>query len=240
MQVKKKNPKGNDGEAPAANHKSPQPPPEFAVKDCPLLTMTTGRYAQSLPELNTNLREVHQSCLYFHFWGNRLMPRFERPDFQNDIAVWTRNALHDHLLSEKLGIINPTRFPDLEAMRREVVDIIEERLEETETTPGAQRGQEFFFIRSQTVVFDTRLRIREPQGLCDIVSQMSVGSIYYHFIDARRRLPESMDDFSFWLMGCRGEYNELIHDLKNLDPYFVSLVELRERVADVIYRFFRR
>jgi hypothetical protein len=215
-----------------------QPPHDFAVKDCSLLTMTTGRYAQNLREMSDHLQEVHRGCVYHIFWANRLLPRMERPDFQNDIAVWTRNALHDHPLSERLGIINPTRFSDLEALRREVIDIIEERLEERETVPWAQRGQEFFFRRSQTVVFDTRLRIGEPKQLCDIIPQMPIGSIYYHFIDARRRDPQSMDDFSSWLKGFGDEYNELIHNFANLDPYFVSLTELRERVADVITRFF--
>src|SRR3990172_7593448 len=174
MQEKENKPGRNKGNSLTADQQPPQPHPVFAVKDCSLLTMTTGRYAQDLRGLSSHLRDIHRGCIYHHFWSNRLLPRFERPDFQNDIAVWTRNALHDHPLSEKLGIINPTRFPDLEALRREVIDIIEERLEETETTPWAQRGQEFFFIRSQTVVFDTRLRVREPQELCNIVPQMSV------------------------------------------------------------------
>lgn len=220
-------------------NEAPLPPAhDFAVKDCSLLTMTTGRYAQNLRELNAHLREVHRGSIYHHFWSNRLWPRLERPDFQNDIAVWTRNTLHDHPLSERLGIINPTRFSDLEALRQEVIDIIEERLEESEAMPWVQSGQEFFFLRSQTVIFDTRLRLREPHQLCDVVPQMSVGSIYYHFIDARRRLPESVDDFSSWLGGFGEEYRELIHSLFNLDPYFVSLRELRERVADVINRYF--
>lgn len=223
---------------PLIREEAPLPPAhDFAVKDCSLLTMTTGRSAQNLRELNAQLREAHLGCIYHIFWGNRLLPRMERPDFQNDVAVWARNALHDHPLSERLGIINPTRFSDLEALRREVVDIIEERLEEREMTPWAQSGREFFFRRSQTVVFDTRLRLHEPKQLCEIIPQMSVGSIYYHFIDARRRLPESVDDFSSWLRGFGDQYGELIHNLSNLDPYFVTLTELRERVADVINKF---
>ena len=229
----------NRGEQSAMGAEAPPPPAqEFAVKDCSLLTMTTGQHAQNLRELDTLLREVHRGCIDHIFWGNRLLPRVERPDFQNDIAVWARNALHDHPLSERLGIINPTRFPDLEALRREVIDIIEERLGEREITPWAQTGREFFFRRAQTVVFDTRLRLREPKQLCDIVPQMSVGSIYYHFIDARRRVPGSVDDFSSWLRGFGDQYVELIHNLVNLDTYFLTLTELRERAADVINRFF--
>ena len=33
----------------------------------------------------------------------------------------------------------------------------------------------------------------------EAVPNMSVGSIFYHFIDARRRSPEMMDDFRTWL-----------------------------------------
>lgn len=238
MPKQSKKPEAREQLSPPGGEAPLPPVHDFAVKDCSLLTVTTGRYAQNLRELVAHLREAHPGCLYHAFWGNRLLPRLERPDFQNDIAMWVRNALHDHPLSERLGIINPTRFPDLEALRREVIDIIEDRLEESETASWVHSGQEFFFLRSQTVVFDTRLSLQDPRQLCNIVPQLSIGSIYYHFIDAQRRLPESVDDFSSWLRGFGDQYSEPIESLANLDPYFVTLTELRERVADVINRYF--
>lgn len=229
---------GDSGKATATEQTKGKLPDDFAIKDCALLSMTTGRHAQDLRELELHLKDVHRGCIYHHFWGNRMRPRFELPEFQNDFAAWARNALHDHPLSERLGIINPSRVSNLEVLRNEVIDVIEERLAEREMAPAAQRGQEFTFIRSQTVVFDTHIRIHDPQQLCAIIPNMSLGSVYYHIIDARRRIYEGLDDFSSWLRGFGDEYKELIEMFNNLDPYFMSLTELRERVANVCTGYF--
>jgi hypothetical protein len=61
---------------------------------------------------------------------------------------------------------------------------------------------QFHFVRSQMVVFDTDGKIEEPEELVEAVPKMSVGSIFYHFIDARRRSPEMMDDFHTWVRSC--------------------------------------
>jgi hypothetical protein len=69
------------------------------------------------------------------------------------------------------------------------------------------------------------------------VGQFSLGSIFYHFIDARRRPPEGIDDFRAWLAGCGDEAAMLCARLADLDPAFDSLVSLRERIATAFHEF---
>ena len=97
---------------------------------------------------------------------------------------------------------------------------------------------QFHFVRSQMVVFDTRGTIAEPEELVEAVPNMSVGSIFYHFIDARRRSPEMMDDFSTWLRA--GGEDDLCAQVAAVDPYFGSLVELRTQLADLFAKYFFR
>ena len=59
-------------------------------------------------------------------------------------------------------------------------------------------------------------------------------SIFYHFIDAKRRLPDGLDDFSLWLMSFGDKYQELIHQIRNLDPYFFTLPELKKELGDML------
>ena len=73
----------------------------------------------------------------------------------------------------------------------------------------------------------------------DAVPRMSVGSIFYHFIDARRRRPEMMDDFRTWLKSCGADCDDLFSQLAAVDPYFGSLVELRAQLTNVFANFFR-
>lgn len=208
----------------------------FAVKDCTLAAIATGRRAQNLRELRDHLLVVHPGSIYFHFWGGLLKPSFEDPEYNNDFASWARHALNDTKLAERLGVIDPAQFSDMEALRQEVVDQIEQRLDETEFLTWAKRDQQFHFIRSQIVVFDTRIRIKHPRELAPAVPNLTVGSIFYHFIDARWRSENQIDDFRAWLERF-GQCTDVCRQLAAVDPYFVTLVELRARLADVFAEF---
>ena len=100
----------------------------FAVIDCAMLSIAIGASAQNLRELRDRLRSVPTSSLYFHFWGARLRPGFEEPEYNNDFALWARHGLNDRALAEQLSVIKPPGFGDLEALREELVEVVEQRL----------------------------------------------------------------------------------------------------------------
>src|SRR3990172_11951859 len=127
----------------------------FAVIDCAMLSIATGVSAQNLRELRDRLRSLPASSLYFHFWGAHLRPGFEEPEYNNDFALWAKHGLNDLGLAERLSVIDPPSFGDLEALREELVDVVEQRLYEREVVPWAPADQEFHFIRSTLVVLDT-------------------------------------------------------------------------------------
>lgn len=213
-------------------------PGPFEVKDCSLVALATGVKAQNLRELRDGIFRVPPGCLYYHFWGGSLRPRFDDPQFHNDFAGWSHYALHDDTLAERLAVVDPTRFDSLDALRQEVVEIIEERLDEIERPVWVRPDLQFHFIRSQIVVFDTHAIIEKPEDLRDVVPTMSVGSVFYHFIDARRRDPLTKDDFRAWLQGFGEEYDELSRRLASVDPYFQTLRELRGHLSAVFRSYF--
>ena len=209
-------------------------PRPFAIKDCALIALATGRRAQNLRELGMHLHEVSSASIYYHFWGGLLRPRFDDPEYMNDFAAWARHALHDKVLAERLAIIDPTDFQDLEELRRELIDTIEDRIEESEIIPWTKADQQFHFLQSKIVVFDTGIRLDRPEQLVEAIPTLSAGSIFYHLIDARRRDPQSRDDFSLWLRAT-GEANASLADrVQAIDPYFGSLTELRDQLGRVV------
>ena len=209
----------------------------FAVKDCALIAIATGERANDLRELRDRLETTRLGCIYHHFWGGLLRPSFDDPEYQNDFAVWAYHGLHDRFLAERLALVDPTDFDDLEDLRRELIEIIEERLDENELVSWTAAHQQFQFIRSQIVVFDTGIRISEPEELKELIPQLTVGSVFYHFVDARGRTANKNDDFSEWLMGFEGSYNELLEQIASLDPYFKSLTELRSQLGDIFKEY---
>lgn len=210
----------------------------FEVKDCALAALATGKKAQNLKEMRDTIETVHPGSIYYHFWGGLLKPRFDDPEYHNDFASWARHGLHDGILAERLGMIDPTTLPDLEDLRRELIDTIEERLDSNDHIPWAQPDQQFHFITSQIVVFDTRKVIIDPPGLVGAVSSMTPSSIFYHFIDARRRTFGNMDDFSAWLYGFEEKYVDLCNILSTVDPFFFSLTELRNCLTVIFEQYF--
>lgn len=210
----------------------------FSFKDCTLTAIATGKRAQNLRELRDRLTSVDEGCIYYHFWGGRLRPQFDEPEFNNDFAAWSKHSLRDDVVAERLSVIDPTNYPSLEELRGEVIDVIEERLSERELIPWAQKDQQFSFIRSQIVVFNTPSEIHAAEELATMIPQVSTSSIYYHFIDARRRTDDGRDDFSNWLQGLDGDFGDLVARLAEVDPYFVSLSDLRSQLTDVFSTHF--
>ncbi len=208
----------------------------FAVKDCALISIATGVRVQTLRELKDKLSTVHPGSIYYHFWGRLLLPRFEETEYHNDFASWVYQELRDDVLAERLAAVDPLEFSDIDDLRNELIEIIEERLDELEYIPWAK--SEFHFKRAQIVVFDTHHRIHDPKELAQIVPKMTLSSIFYHFIEARRRTPEHIDDFRSWLLGFDGKYKGLCQNLASIDPYFTPLSTLREKLIEVFSNYF--
>jgi hypothetical protein len=209
----------------------------FAIKDCALIAIATGREARTLRELQHQLEEVDASSIYFHFWGGLLRPGFEERQYHNDFAEWVRHELNDSVLAERLAVVDPSEFADLEGLREELVELIGERTDESEVPAWSRSDRQFQFIRSQIVVFDTHVSLAQPGELATTLPRLSTSSVFYHFIDARRRLPDGSDDFRNWLSDLPG-YDDLVVQLADIDPYFVTLAELKSQLAQIFVGYF--
>ena len=211
----------------------------FFVKDCTLAAIATGVKAQTLSEFREKLAAIHSGSIFFHFWRRRLDSTFEVGTFYNDFSHWAHFCLHEDALAEQLELLNPADYNNIEALRTEMLDIIDNTLDNHEIGPWTKQEEQFHFIRSKIVVFSTFLQINRPSDLVKSIPLMSRSSIFYHFIDARRRTVESKDDFSTWLGGFKN-YEELLERLSQIDPYFISLADLQSKLTIEVSRFFER
>ncbi len=205
----------------------------FVLKDCALIAIATGKRAFNLKELRDDLNIVSEDSIYQHFWGSLLEPLFEEREYNNDFAAWARRGLHDDKLAERLAMVDPSEYTNLEQLREELIEIIEERWDENESLPWRLATEPFVFIESQIVVFDTDKRIQQPEELTTLLPNLSTSSIFYHFIDARRRLSDRSDDFRAWLTGFNGKYDDICQQLAALDLYFSTLTELRQQLTQI-------
>ena len=210
----------------------------FYINDCALAAIATGVKARTLSEFRDRLETIHPGSIYFHFWIGRLRPAFEFEEHHNDFSYWIHNSLHDDVLAERIELLDPVVY-SVEELRSMMIEIIEHRLDEHEWIPISRKDQCFHFIRSTIIVFKTNWRLEKPQDLVKILPLLPNSSVFYHFIDARRRTEKGADDFTVWLEGFGPEYAPLIHNYREIDPYFISLNTLQVKMIQATNRFFR-
>lgn len=208
----------------------------FFVKDCALIARMAGiGTAMNLRELEERITIAPDECLFHHVCETVIRPTFDDPEYHNDFAAWAARHLRDRVLAERLAIINPYRMPGgFEELRSNLVDIIEERLSEVSHIPWAPPGHDFQFMRAVTVVFNTGVVLDSPADLLREIPHLSLSSIYYHFVEARRRREDGLDDFSGWLLDFDSGVQPLITALNGVDFYFFSLAELKKNLVDAV------
>lgn len=211
-----------------ATEKSNMP---FEVRDCALITRMAGiDTAINLRELRERVAVCPVECLFHHFCETQIRPTFDDPEFSNDFAVWSARNLRDRVLAERLGVINPYTFESLEELREAVLEIIDDHLSMLPYIPWVPRGEDFRFMAATTVVFNADKFLETPEDLLNELPHLSDSSIYYHFIEARRRTENRTDDFSAWLEGFGKGCEELINALGKIDFYYLPLRVLKETI----------
>lgn len=210
----------------------------FLVKDCTLLIRMSGLSpAFNLRELRDRIACCSPDVIYHHFCETLLAPTFDYPDFRNDFAVWVKRQLEENVLAERLGVIDPYGYPSMERLRTDVLDILDERINEMTFLPSVSPGHEFHFREAVTVVFETGARILYPEDMPESIEKMTKGSIYFHFLEARRRTLGRVDDFSLWLEEFGEPWVPAIMEMRSFDFLFQSLAELKSDLIRVMKPF---
>jgi len=89
-------------------------------------------------------------------------------------------------------------------------------------------------MQAVTVVFDTGKRVTRPDELASAISLMANGSIYFHVLEARRRNPMGVDDFSAWLQGLEGDWERYMKAIREIDVTFHTLVEVKSELVEAV------
>lgn len=213
---------------PAAS-REPEP---FRFHSTMSLTLLTNRRARDLGELVAHLREVPGSVIYYHTHHFLVQHQYLSPEPPNDFAFWVSNALQEDRLGEQLAAIDLMQFRTLRALRDKLIAVIDAFVAGTPALRSAPEGEEFHFREAVTFIFATPHVAHDLAELAAHLEQVALGSLAYHFFDARLRLERGDNDFSEWLNG-RGE-SELAREIARLDPYTYTIDGLRHEVTRLI------
>ncbi len=209
----------------------------FWFHECVVMPMPTGKKAANLRELLEILREVDETVLSYHLWQSRMSIAHPGVEYPNDFAIWAANALQDSRLAEKLSVIDPFSFENMEQVRDTLVDLLEEYLWDLPYVPWARPGFEFYFCEASTVVLRSQIVARTLSEFCSGLARVGPDSIYYHFVDARWRLRSmKTDDFSNWIKASY-DLPELVSAVQGIDVWFYTLEEVRNTIIDLVNQY---
>jgi len=204
----------------------------FRFLGCSEIQEILGKQAEDERTLAELLEEVPLDSVYFHTHSFFLRHRFIERTYPNDFAEWVGEQVRDHILAERLSVVDPFEYPSLEALREELVSLIDDHLSGLTTVPRAGLGIPFYFSRSRILEVPTGLEARTLGEFRAAISEVDVSVIYFHVFESHLRLQREENDFSAWIRsGLR--LPELADRMKALNPYLGSLERLRSSLLNM-------
>jgi hypothetical protein len=205
----------------------------FVFVGCVELREILGQRAEDEKELADLLAQVPSGSVYYHTHGFFLRHRVFASTYTNDFAAWVVGEVRDPILGEKLAMVDPFEFSDLEALREELVSVIDHHLSQLRTVPRIDRGQPFDFLESHVLELPIGLSAATLAEFRDDLAQVDASAIYFHLFEARVRMARQENDFSNWL---RRELHlpDLADRVARINPYVGSLERVRSRLLTLV------
>jgi hypothetical protein len=205
----------------------------FIFVGCWELREMLGRSARDEQQLLEAIEEIPLDSIYYHAHSFFLRHKYIAGPYPNDFATWAAIQVRDRILGEKLGLLDPYDFENLEALRTEIVTIIGEHLSQLQIIPRATYGEPFHFMQSRIIQVPTGLEARTLTEFREILATTDVSVIYYHTFEAMFRLGRRKGDFALWIEEQLG-LPELAGKISRLDPYMTSLETVRHRIIKLV------
>jgi hypothetical protein len=205
----------------------------FSFIGCVELRQALDKHALDERELMDRLEEVPAGSVFYHTHGYFLRHRPLTTAYGNDFARWAAVEVRDQALAERLAVVDPFGFPDLELLREELVTIIHDHLRQLNTVPRAELGGAFHFQQSHIVQVELGPLATNLAEFRDGLAAVDASAIYFHMVEARTRLGRPSGDFAEWLRTSL-ELPALADRIERIDTYMTSLERVRARVLSLV------
>ena len=201
----------------------------FFFTGCWELREMLGRSARDEQQLLEAIEEIPVDSLFYHTHSFFLRHKYIAGPYPNDFATWAATQVHDRVLGEKLGILDPYDFENPEALRTEIVNIIGEHLSQLQSIPRIIYGEPFHFMQSRIIEVSTGLEARTLTEFGEVLAMVDVSVVYFHNFEAILRLGRRKGDFALWI---EEQLNlpELAEKISRIDFYMISLESIRQQI----------
>jgi len=205
----------------------------FEFVACSELIQILGLRADDERELAETLEEVSLDCIHYHTHGHFLRHGFVGAPYPNDFATWAAIQVRDRVLGERLGVVSPLDFATLEELREEILTIIDDHLSHLSIVPRVVFGEPFDFMQSRIVEVPTGATAGTLEEFRAGLATILPSAIYFHTMEAPRRLARPETDFAAWLREGLG-LDRLATAVNRVDPHAGSLERLRTELLRLL------
>ncbi len=200
----------------------------FRFVSCHGLQQMLGLVARDEAELLQHIEDAPIESIHHHMHAYFLRHHYLAGAYPNDFATWAAIQVRDRVLGERLAIVDPFDFGDLEALRNALISTIDDHLTHTPVVPRVVYGEPFYFMTTTLVEIPTGLEAWTLREFRDRLATAEVAVVYYHLFEAPRRRRQTFDA---WFRE-QGEA-ALADAVRRVHPYTSDLEGLRGRLLEL-------
>ncbi|TKJ39051.1 hypothetical protein CEE37_11545 [candidate division LCP-89 bacterium B3_LCP] len=197
------------------------------------LVVHTNYKAESLKSFLNGLKKVSGSSIFYHVHHALLRRHFATSDHMNDFARWVLEALGQSILSERLASVDPMGTRSVREARNQLVSFVSEYVGGGELFFRVAEGKEFHFLELHSLIVPLKTVEPDLESFYHALKKATLGTFFFHMIEAPIRLAKHSNDFSEWLITDLGE-DELAAEIAHLNPYMYNLWELKAKVLQCV------
>ena len=205
----------------------------FVFFGCVELRQALDKTALDERELMDRIEEVPAGSIFYHTHGYFLRHRPVTMAYGNDFARWVALEVRDQALAERLALVDPFEFPNLEDLREELITIVHDHLARLSSVPRVEFGEPFYFQESHIVEVPLGVTARSLAEFRSGLVGAEASAIYFHMVEARARLGRRSGDFAEWLRNALG-MPELADRIGRIDTYMTSLERVRAKILGLV------
>lgn len=211
-----------------SDHPAKQP---FRFSSCMELREVLGKRAMDEHRLLELIEEAPADCIYYHTHSYYLRHAYTQQLYSNDFANWLVLYAQDRVLGERLGVLDPFEFSDIEHLRDEIVTTMADHLNHSAAVSRCIVSEPFEFIRSHVIEIPLGLDARTLWEFRNTLADVEVGAVYNHLCEARMRKKALSADFAYWIASEEGlGLQELAMKVEQVGRLGLNLEGMRKKI----------
>lgn len=197
------------------------------------LERLTGQKAESLDGLLGLIKTCPDTSIFYHTFSAYMKMREIGLPCNNDFTYWISVSLNEKALAEKIMAIDLAEYNTLGSLRMRLIEIVEAYKGQSSRAFRKRADDPFYLYDVIRIIYLTDKFAYDLKSFRDILTTISIYSIYFHFIECRLEKDLCVNHFSSWIEHSL-ELPDLARKISTIDLSAYTMEGLRTRIIQLI------